>query len=576
MAGPGRARAACPPACVPPIRDGSFVGTDGHALVVDGQPFHAVGANAAVMHGAVHRAEAFATLEQVARDGASVVRLWALGEAAEDAPTYWDQQAFRRGPEGWLERAGEHLDQVLAEARRLGLRVILVLANRWSDYGGVAQYLRWIGEPPAGPVPTALELATFYRSPASEALYRAHVERLLSRTSTVTGRPYRSDPTILGWELINEAEAFGADGSAALLDWVGRQAAFIHRRDPNHLVSAGHIGYRTPAERRLWRAVCAAPGVDYCDSHAYPLRHGDVRHPARLARWIDDRVQLAQHVGGKPLLFGEVGVRTDRLVLYGRRRGGWLDAFLRRTIFDGAAGALVWVYLPSPGPRRRFGVYTAGPRRRQTLDVRQVVAAWAERARRLEPRDRNPRLGDARGDAPLVPLGERRRGPATVHRPGPDGRVLIDARAFVVAAFDRVGEWREGGGPAHVYGVGAGRVTYRFRLPAGLEADLELGLRVSSELPGTGAGARPADTSTVVVRLDGEERGRFVAPVDDGAGAWITLPLGGVAEPAAGGVHRLTLEAVGDGAGGVCLYLDGPEGEPAGIEVRVEARRAAL
>ena len=46
--------------------------------------------------------------------------------------------------------------------------------------------------------------ADFFSSPACRQLYRGFFTALLSRVNTVTGVAYRDDPTIFGWELINE------------------------------------------------------------------------------------------------------------------------------------------------------------------------------------------------------------------------------------------------------------------------------------------------------------------------------------------------------------------------------------
>ena len=121
----------------PPIRDGEFVVAEGADFSVGGRPFHVVGANVGVVHGGAHRRAMPETLEAAASDGLNVVRIWALGERASDAPSWTREYSFRLGRGGWVEESFEHLDRVLDEARRLGLRVILVLANRWGDHGGV-------------------------------------------------------------------------------------------------------------------------------------------------------------------------------------------------------------------------------------------------------------------------------------------------------------------------------------------------------------------------------------------------------------------------------------------------------
>src|SRR5258708_39315646 len=58
----------------------SFVKTDRARFVVDGKPFRFVGANVAVMYRDEDRARMPETLQQAARLGIKVVRVWATGE----------------------------------------------------------------------------------------------------------------------------------------------------------------------------------------------------------------------------------------------------------------------------------------------------------------------------------------------------------------------------------------------------------------------------------------------------------------------------------------------------------------
>ncbi|MBI4512357.1 MAG: hypothetical protein HY698_22185 [Deltaproteobacteria bacterium] len=134
----------------PAIRDGEHVRVKGTQFVLGERPFHFVGANVSVMHGEGSRLGTLSTLDAAARDGLAVVRVWAFGEAPEDSPDWRKLDAFRLGPRGWLEESFQHLDRVLAAARERNLRVILVLGNRWSAYGGVPEYLRWAGLPVKG------------------------------------------------------------------------------------------------------------------------------------------------------------------------------------------------------------------------------------------------------------------------------------------------------------------------------------------------------------------------------------------------------------------------------------------
>ena len=211
----------------------SFVGTEGTAFVVDGAPFSFVGANVAVMHGPVHRAAMETTLDAVVADGGRVVRVWALGEYDETAPDWADLYAFRRGPEVFLESGLMHLDRVLLACRERDLRVIVVLGNRWGDYGGLPQYLRWAEvpfEPGEGPL-AELMLPLFFGSSRARSLYLAHLERVVGRTNALSGVAYRDDPTIFSWELWNEIAA-PPRARSELVGLLEEAAARIEALDP--------------------------------------------------------------------------------------------------------------------------------------------------------------------------------------------------------------------------------------------------------------------------------------------------------------------------------------------------------
>lgn len=541
----------------------SFVEVDGTRFVAGGDAFHVVGANAAVMHGAAHRDAAEATLDAIAADGGNVVRIWALGEYPDDAPSWARSFAFRVGEEGWVEETFAHLDRVIAHAASLGLRVIVVLANRWGDYGGVTQYLRWAGFEVEGRSVPPLGLAAFWDCAPCEASYRAHARRVIGRINRVTGVPYAEDPTIFAWELMNEAEAAGQHGEAAMLGWMTRQAAFVQELAPRQLVSAGHIGYARLHDRALFEQVCGLEGIDYCDSHAYPLQQGPrVRSVAALGRWIDDRVQLAHHGASRPILFGEVGFRTDRRAIRGTSRTAWLEGFFERVVRDGAAGALVWTYLPSDGERRPYGVYASGPRVPQTRDVRRAIARQARRARGRAPRTRNPAIDPSRGDAPLFDPSvtiRRRRDP---HDTWTDDTLAIDPRELERARFEGAGTWDGDPGLPHFYGAGAGEVRYRFRAPRAAPSRLAIRLHASSELPGAGAGAGPEDTSTLAIAIDGVPLGSVTAPPDDGVGGVVELVVDAPALP-----RRRTRELVVRSDRGVCLYAQDLEAHATGITI---------
>jgi mannan endo-1,4-beta-mannosidase len=526
-----------------------FVRAVGEHFVRDGRVFRFVGANVAVMHGDAHRAALEATLDAVRDDGLEVVRLWALGERDATSADWTRSYAFRIGEDGWVEPSFVHLDHALAEARARGLSVIIVLANRWADYGGVPQYLRWASEPftesPDGVA--RAELGTFFRSERARALYLAHVERIVSRTNSVTGVAYRDDPTIFAWELINEVSCERRD-APELAAFVSATAARIHALDAHHLVSAGHIGYVTSSERRTWREIVGLPGIDFADAHAYPTEHDRTRSLADMDAFVDDHVMLAHHVLHRPIVLGEVGFPIGRRT-FGRARAALFEHFLEHADQVGVDGAIAWMYAASAAPVGPHTIAIDGARDRP---VHEVLAQRARVMAQWVPEPLWP-VGDApRWDPSHTITGTHRI--ARAH----GETVTIAPDAFSSAHFEVVGRY-DGGAIAHVYGSDHGFVEYRFRAPSVVSAALTITLRASSELPGRGEGARPDDGSSVHVSIDGHAIGVIAVPPDDGLGHRIvydaTLDEATSAALAEPRVHTLRLEVEdGDDAHGLCLY----------------------
>jgi len=283
-----------------------FVRTRGSRFVIDGKPFRFVGANVAVMYRDDDRARMPETLRQASATGIRVVRVWASGEGGpNDVGPVADQNdwprthPFRWSPGNWNEDAFVHLDNVIAQAAQQNLHVQLCLANWWRDTGGVTQYLRWAGINDAadnkyhfGINPERAML--FYSNEKARQLYREHLEKIVNRRNTVTGVLYRDDPTILGWELMNEAQAITGRWNERRA-WLAEMSNYLKSLDPNHAIAPGDWGYRTAAERREWLADHRLPNIDYCDVHNYPKDDSDsfVDSPQALREFIENRAAAA-------------------------------------------------------------------------------------------------------------------------------------------------------------------------------------------------------------------------------------------------------------------------------------------
>lgn len=560
-----------------------FVTRVGTELRVGEAPFFFLGANAGVIHGPRSRSHVRETLDRVVQDGLSVIRIWALGEHPTDAPAWADEYAFRRGQDAFIESTFVHLDTVLDEARTRGLRVIIVLANRWNAYGGIAEYLRILGRP--GPTdrqghPTEEALQAFFNDPDAERMYQAHASRIITRRHARTGVLYRDDPTIMAFELINEVSVRRRYRDA-MIGWIDRQSSYIRSLDPNHLISAGHIGYGTEAERQIWIDVHRLANIDYADHHAYPLGTLGLRTARHLERWVLDRSYLARHVIQKPLVFGEFGFGTLARTSLGRPRATWVTDFLRACHRTGVSGALIWMYAPLERTPMDQRIYTSPEHERRTADVRRAMRQGSRYWTAHPPAARSRLLTeavsstDAEARAPLWAT-RRQLTQTFFHRrwQGPDDARVLRINPLQFSSLDvEGGVWRSA--PIeHVYGEGNGSVVFQFSIPRSptpsttVPRALRVRFRASGESPG--ASAPPDETSTVNVSLIANTTRRATPPIsvsvsapipaDDGQGQIIEVTF--PPESIQSGAHTLTFSF---GPNGLCLYGEASDATLAGF-----------
>ncbi len=443
-----------------------FVQARGSRFVIDGRPFRFVGANVAIMYRDEDRERMPATLSAAAQAGIRVVRVWAFGEGGPndigplaDFADWPRTHPFRWAPGEWNEEAFVHLDKVIVEARRNNLLVKLCLTNWWRDTGGVTQYLRWAGINDAaddrfrfGINPERAML--FYTNETTRRLYREHLEKLATRRNTITGVLYRDDPTIFGWELMNEAQAVTSRWSERRA-WIAEMTAYLKSLDPHHLITPGVWGYRSAAERREWLADHLLPNVDYCDVHNYPRDDRDsfVDSPTALREFIENRVAAGLSID-KPVVFGEFGMGQDGF--NGAAQAEWYRAFLEGNIRSGSAGAMFWILTPDPA--RGYGVtYTTSRDQLLFAEIARAAKAFAT----LSSADPPVRITEA--GRHLIPRqfywtraeGDPASRPQMIVRE--DKSVLYRFKPLMATnqRFEKIGS-----GPGYIWGAGVGFVEY--------------------------------------------------------------------------------------------------------------------
>lgn len=169
------------------------------------------------------------------------------------------------------------LDYLIAELEKREMTAVLFLNNSWEWSGGYGAYLEWAG---CGPVPDWSDWTIaqnyhcqFVKNDSAKAMAERHVRYIVSRTNTVTGKPYSESPAIMAWELANEPRAFARDSvtKACFAEWVETQAKLIKSLDSNHLVTTGSEGIEGCEEdSALFRKIHAFPEIDYICIHIWP------------------------------------------------------------------------------------------------------------------------------------------------------------------------------------------------------------------------------------------------------------------------------------------------------------------
>jgi mannan endo-1,4-beta-mannosidase len=498
----------------------AFVQTDGPRLVIDGKPFRFVGANAALMYRDDDRARMPETLRQAARVGIKVVRVWASGEGGPndvkpiaDFNDWPRTHSFRSAPDKWNEAELIFLDRVLVEAARNGLRVQLCLANWWRDTGGVTQYLRWAGIAGADddkyPFGINNEKAMqFYSNETARRLYREHVEKIATRRNSVNGILYRDDPTIFGYELMNEAQCLTGRW-AERRAWMAEMSGYLKSLDPDHLIAPGEWGYRSAAERREWLIDHALPNIDFCDVHNYPRDDTDsfVDSPKALGEFIENRVAAAYSIK-KPLVLGEFGMSSDGYK--GSTQVEWYRAYFENAVQAGTSGAMFWILTPDPA--RGYGVTYSSPRDAGVLaevtGASHLFASLANAApppTLLESGHLIPRqfaFAQAENDRAVQPHLTFRQNGTILYRFSPN--------TVVRGRFEKLG-----GGDGYVWGAGAG--YFEYIIPGRTDHRRVGQIVVRAHLqPVLPVDAKPSWTQTrVTLFVNGTDCGSRLIPVED-------------------------------------------------------------
>jgi mannan endo-1,4-beta-mannosidase len=336
----------------------SFITRQGQQLMLDGQPFRFTGMNIYAANSDGWCGEDYSASElRAAFDGIgsrdTVLRAW-----------FFQTMAAQKGPDGsWSGvRDWSHFDQTLAVAAEKGVHVVVTLTDQWGECGdgGASGYKTKDWYLGGYNVPDPVLAAKY----ASWVSYRDWVTEVVTR--------YRDNPTILAWQLINEAEVKDSldagcpagdpndpmDHGNILRDFAQDISGLIRGIDSNHLISLGTIGSgQCGTQDWQYTLIHALPNIDLCEYHDYSLAAMPGDQYNGLQRRLDQCAAL-----DKPLFVGETGITPNDLADKSLdARAELFDSKFRAQFAAGVVGELVWDYRRTGSTLTTFDIGTGDP-----------------------------------------------------------------------------------------------------------------------------------------------------------------------------------------------------------------------
>ena len=318
---------------------------DGQFFIGD-EPYRYIGTN--LWYGAIlgsegqggDRQRLCQELDALKALGINNVRVLVGGEGNRSLPDHIEPNLQPR-PGEYNDTLLTGLDYLMVELGKRQMHAVLYLHNAWQWSGGYGTYLEWAGEGQAAPANVwnayTSHHSKFVRSDSARALALRHTQFIVSRTNSITGRPYTDDPALMAWEICNEPRPFARDSvtEAAFLSWIQEQSQAIKAIDQRHLVTTGSEGsFGCEMDIDLYRRIHALPEVDYLCIHIWPYTwtwvgpfispnsEAKVRQPAGMLEagieaacsktrdYIDEHVRVARQLG-KPIVLEEFGYPRD-------------------------------------------------------------------------------------------------------------------------------------------------------------------------------------------------------------------------------------------------------------------------
>jgi endo-1,4-beta-mannosidase len=298
-----------------PTGNTAFVARCGTTLCLNGQTYRFKGLN-------IYNANSVNNCWYTLGTGSSLdSSLTAIGSGQNVFRAWFFQRfAIVNGVRDWSV-----MDHTFAVAAARGERVVVTLDGQWGDcdasgYKSESWYQ------------SGYKTATDYLNLTT---YRQWVSEIVTR--------YRDNPTILAWQMMNEAEDLTAAGGscsstaeASMHAWAADISGLIKSIDSNHLVNLGTIGNGQcgTSTGTSYQDLHAISTIDLCEYHDY----GHASSPMPGDQWNGLATRLSQcQADGKAMFVGEIGIDTTD-----PNRSSEFDAKITAQFSAGVVGFLPW------------------------------------------------------------------------------------------------------------------------------------------------------------------------------------------------------------------------------------------
>lgn len=219
------------------------------------------------------------------------------------------------------------LDFFMAEIEKRDMKAVLYFNNAWEWSGGYSSYLIWAGDTAArfpgrdGYRAYVDYVKRFMQNDSAKRMSLDHVKYIVSRTNTITGKPYTESPALMAWQVANEPRAFSRENKPLLLQYIDTVTTLVRSLDPNHLISTGSEGLvGCEMDLDLWKEIHSLPNVDYGLIHLWPTNWGWSNRETMVSRLDSVCIMADEYIGqhfdayeatGKPIVLEEFGYPRD-------------------------------------------------------------------------------------------------------------------------------------------------------------------------------------------------------------------------------------------------------------------------